>query len=165
MLWILLNIWALLLILNCHERVTLTICLKSYLNLLAFFYKLRSRAQPQVLLSCIHSYCMKLRSIFMLILVSLILKSLLFLITNCCALLKIVQYEHLLWTCTNDNWHYHYHYFMSVMCSVSCMNVITVVLLYQMSSKTIFMRIMSFMFMVLGLMTGYICTLLIHRLV
>ena len=49
MLWILLSILALSFILICHGRVTLTICLKSYLNLLAFFYKLRSRAQPQVL--------------------------------------------------------------------------------------------------------------------
>ena len=88
------------------------------------------------------------------------LEKLLFLITNCCALLKTVQYEHVLWTCTNVILHYHYHYFTSIMCFVSCMNVTTVVLLYQMSSKTIFVPITSFIFMVLGLMTGYICTLL-----
>ena len=162
MLWIVLNIWALSLILIYYGRVTLTICFKNYVNLRAFFNVLELNLRYWrycILLSCIHSYCMELRS--MLILVSLILKSLLFLITNCCALLKTVQYEHVLWTCTNDIWHYHYHYFMSIM----CINVITVVLLYQMSSKTIFVPIMSFMVMLLGFMTGYICTLLIHRLV
>jgi len=76
--------------------------------------------------------------------VSHILRSLLFLITDCCALLKTVQYEHVLWTCTNNTWHYHYHYFMSIMCFVSCINVITIVLLYQMFLKTIFIRIMPY---------------------
>ena len=52
----------------------------------------------------------------MLILASLILRSLLFLITNCCALLKAVQNKHVLWICISDTPHYRYHYFMSIMC-------------------------------------------------
>ena len=101
----------------------------------------------------------------MLILVSLILKSLLFLITNCCALLSQSCSER---TRTVDLYKRYFtlplpllHEY-NVLCFVH--KFIIVILLYQLFLNTTFIRTISFMFMALGLMTCYICTLLIHHL-